>query len=58
MGKIRTSTAARRAGVCEETIRRAIRRGRIPATETPGGHYRIEERDLEKTMSKTAKPDR
>lgn len=51
MAKISTGRAAKRAGVSDETIRRAIKRGRIPATETPGGHYRVEEKDVDKSMA-------
>lgn len=40
------SQAARRLGVDRATIVRWIRRGHLPASRTPGGHYRIFEADL------------
>ena len=44
-----TSTAARDRGCAEETIRRAVREGRIPDRRTnPKAHIRIRRRDLQK----------
>lgn len=39
--------AAARVGVHRRTLRAWIRKGRLPATRTPGGHYRIRVADLE-----------
>lgn len=38
--------AAGLAGVNRRTVRAWIRAGRVPATRTPGGHYRIKLADL------------
>jgi excisionase family DNA binding protein len=47
------SEAAARAGVHRRTVRAWIRSGRLAATFTPGGHYRIRAGDLA-TMSLSA----
>lgn len=53
MGKaLRTSQAARRAGVHEQTIRRWIRRGEISAFYTAGGHIRVDSDELDKAKQK------
>lgn len=41
-----TGDAARLCSVNPDTVLKWIKRGRLPATRTAGGHYRIEERDL------------
>lgn len=46
--KLSTTAAAKRAGVHRTTIYRAVERGRLKATKTPGGHLRIDEDDLKK----------
>ncbi len=38
--------AAKRLGLCIETIRRYIAKGILPAMTLPGGHYRIKQADL------------
>src|SRR5690349_2189883 len=38
-----TSEVAARLGVSRQTAHRYITEGRIPAQETPGGQYRVEE---------------
>ena len=38
-----TSEVASRLGVSRQTAHRYIIEGRIPAQETPGGQYRVEE---------------
>lgn len=49
--------AARTVGVCEETIRRAVRRGDIPdQRERPRGHHRIKRGDLERFAAKGSRP--
>lgn len=52
MAYIKVSEAARRLGVTNVTIREYIRRGRLVATWTPGGQYRIEEQSLADIMAK------
>jgi len=47
------SEAAARTGVHRRTVRAWIRGGRLPATLTPGGHYRVRASDLA-TMTMTA----
>ena len=49
--KLRTEQAANRASVHRSTIYRAVKRGRIKATYTPGGHLRIDEDELRKLES-------
>jgi len=49
--------AARRKGWNRKTVYRAIRRGRLPAEQTPGGHYRIRIADLDRaTKVEPAQP--
>lgn len=49
MGKLlRMKQASKRAGVHRSTLTRAIKRGRLKAQYTPGGHVRIDEDDLKK----------
>lgn len=43
--------AAKQAKVDPETIRRAVKRGRLKASYTPGGHLRIDRQDLARLMS-------
>jgi hypothetical protein len=46
-GEIDIHEAARERGVCEETIRRAVRDGRIPDRRTnPKGRHRVRRGDL------------
>ena len=41
-----TGAAARLCSVNPDTVLKWIKKGRLPATRTVGGHYRIEEQDL------------
>src|SRR5512140_1872369 len=41
-----TGEAAALCSVNPDTVLKWIKKGRLPATRTPGGHYRIEEHDL------------
>ena len=43
---ITTGKAARRCSVQPDTVLKWVKKGRLPAIRTPGGHYRIDERDL------------
>lgn len=43
-----TGEAARLCSVERDTVLKWIKRGRIPAVRTPGGHYRIARQDLER----------
>lgn len=52
MAYIKVSEAAARLGVTTVTIREYIKRGRLVATRTPGGQWRIEEAALVDMMAK------
>ena len=41
-----TGKAARFCSVKPDTVLKWIKKGRLPAARTAGGHYRIEEQDL------------
>ncbi len=41
-----TGKAARMCSVKPDTVLKWIKKGRLPASRTAGGHYRVEERDL------------
>lgn len=43
---ITTGKAARRCSVQPDTVLKWVKKGRLPAIRTAGGHYRIDERDL------------
>ncbi|MGA2269857.1 MAG: helix-turn-helix domain-containing protein [Bryobacteraceae bacterium] len=46
-----TGKAARLCSVKPDTVLKWIKKGRLPATRTVGGHYRVEERDLFSVLS-------
>jgi hypothetical protein len=49
--------AALEKGVCEETIRRAVREGRIPdRRDNPRGRHRVRRGDLERVAGSPARP--
>jgi len=49
--------AAREKGVCEETIRRAVREGRIPdGRANPKGRHRVRRRDLNRVADSPNRP--
>ena len=53
--EVDVSEAARTVGVCEETIRRAVRRGDIPdQRDQPRGRHRIRRGDLEQFAGKVS----
>ena len=49
--------AAREKGVCEETIRRAVREGRIPDRRAnPKGRHRVRRGDLDRVADSPGRP--
>lgn len=52
-----TGKAAKHCGVRINTIKRWIQQGRIPAVQTPGGHWRIPGDEFEQFMSQYAQLD-
>ena len=46
MALITTGKAAKIAGVTRETIQNHIHKGLLEAQQTPGGHYRLEEKEV------------
>ncbi len=46
-----TGKAARLCSVKPDTVLKWIKKGRLPATRTPGGHFRIDEQDLPPLLS-------
>lgn len=53
--EVDVSEAARAVGLCEETIRRAVRRGDLPdRRDQPRGHHRIRRGDLERFAAKAS----
>ncbi len=49
-----TGKAARLCSVKPDTVLKWIKKGRLPASRTAGGHYRVEERDLLLVLSQSA----
>ena len=49
-----TGEVARRCSVKPDTVLKWIKRGRLRAARTLGGHYRVEERDILPLLSKPA----
>jgi len=53
-----TGQAARLCSVTRDTVLKWIRAGQIPAQRTPGGHHRIDRRDLDRAVRRsTEAPD-
>jgi|SRR5581483_7819682 len=52
-----TGEVARRCSVKGDTILKWIKKGRLPATRTPGGHFRVEESDLLALLTKVSPPE-
>lgn len=50
--QLSTGQAAKICSVTPDTILKWIKKGRIPATRTVGGHYRIRKQDLPRTESR------
>jgi len=51
---LRTSQLAKAIGVDASTARRWAATGRLPATRTPGGHYRLDPRVLSRLLPSVA----
>lgn len=49
-----TGQAAKLCSVTRDTVLRWVRGGQLKGTRTPGGHYRIDPRDVEEVMARTA----
>jgi excisionase family DNA binding protein len=52
-----TGKAARLCAVKPDTVLKWIKKGRLRASRTPGGHYRVDERDVNLLLSRDAKHD-
>ena len=52
-----TGKAARLCSVKPDTVLKWIKKGRLPASRTAGGHYRVEERDLLLVLSQNGTMD-
>lgn len=52
-----TGQAAKLVGVTPDTVLKWIKKGKLPATRTPGGHYRIALPDLEPSMADSGQED-
>jgi len=52
-----TGKAARLCSVKPDTVLKWIKRGRLPATRTIGGHYRVDERDVLQALSQNQPED-
>lgn len=50
---LKPSEIAERLGVSRDTITKYLRSNRLPSVQTPGGHYRVYESDLEDYIAKT-----
>lgn len=53
---LRTSQVAERLGIDQGTVNRYIREGRLVATETAGGHYRVTENAVESFLRSQTHP--
>lgn len=49
--------AALRLGISYPTIKQWIYNGKLKAAQTPGGHYRIPEAELDRFLHKAKRPD-
>ncbi len=49
-----TGQAAELCSVTRDTVLRWVRSGQLKGTRTPGGHYRIDPKDVEDVMARTA----
>lgn len=50
MALITTGKAARLAGVSRETIQNYVKDGKLAAQRTPGGHYRLDEKQVREAL--------
>lgn len=51
-----TGQAAKLCSVTPDTVLKWIRAGRLPAQRTPGGHHRVDSRELERLMRPAHRP--
>ena len=49
--------AALRLGISYPTMKQWLYRGQVKATKTPGGHYRIDESELDALLHKAKRPE-
>jgi molybdopterin-binding protein len=54
MANVTVRTAAARLGVGYSTMKQWIYQGRVRTTQTPGGHHRIEEVELDRLLARRA----
>jgi excisionase family DNA binding protein len=52
-----TGEVARRCSVKPDTVLKWIKKGRVPASVTIGGHYRVDEHDLIPLLAKATSPE-
>jgi molybdopterin-binding protein len=52
MANVTVREAGRRLGVGYSTLKQWIYQGRVRTTQTPGGHHRIEESELERLLAR------
>lgn len=57
MAQLTPREAALRLGISYPTIKQWLYGNKIKASKTPGGHYRIDERELDGWLHKTRTPD-
>lgn len=50
---ITTGQAAKLAGVTRETIQNHVHKGLLSAQRTPGGHYRLDEKEVRSKLCAT-----
>jgi molybdopterin-binding protein len=56
MANITVRQAAARLGVGYSTIKQWIYQGRVRTTQTPGGHHRVEESELDRLLMRRGEP--
>src|SRR5262245_66384679 len=57
MPNLTVRDAAARLGVGYSTFKQWIYEGRVRTTQTPGGHHRIEEAELDRLLARRNKPE-
>jgi molybdopterin-binding protein len=56
MANVTVRAAAERLGVGYSTLKQWIYQGRVRTTQTPGGHHRIEEPELDRLLARKGEP--
>ena len=56
MANITVRQAAARLGVGYSTLKQWIYQGRVRTTQTPGGHHRVEEAELDRLLMRRGEP--